>query len=217
MSQLRNIALTVQELEEGEFYWVLMEATDYDDGGSASLSADRSGERPACDLCQCAGGGRRGDPENVWQGRAARLRRGTRLWGNHAETWSGDRRRHRQRWWSSAGSTGRRPRPSGPRGSRPWACWRPSLWALRLQVAGLEAEPAAGRAGGGDVREQHALGLPRTERRLRQAQLGRLRGAPPHPRRGPGAGPRGDAAAARRPLAGDGEQPAHASRSRRSK
>jgi hypothetical protein len=29
MSQLRNIALTVQELEEGEFYWVLMEATDY--------------------------------------------------------------------------------------------------------------------------------------------------------------------------------------------
>lgn len=30
MSQLRNIALTIQELEEGEFYWVLMEATDYD-------------------------------------------------------------------------------------------------------------------------------------------------------------------------------------------
>jgi hypothetical protein len=29
MSQLRNIALTVQELEDGEFYWVLMEATDY--------------------------------------------------------------------------------------------------------------------------------------------------------------------------------------------
>ena len=28
MTQLRNIALTVQELEEGEFYWVLMEATD---------------------------------------------------------------------------------------------------------------------------------------------------------------------------------------------
>jgi len=28
MSQLRNIALTVQELEEGEFYWVLMEAVD---------------------------------------------------------------------------------------------------------------------------------------------------------------------------------------------
>jgi hypothetical protein len=28
MSQLRNIALTVQELEEGEFYWVLMEAAD---------------------------------------------------------------------------------------------------------------------------------------------------------------------------------------------
>lgn len=25
MSQLRNIALTVHELEEGEFYWVLME------------------------------------------------------------------------------------------------------------------------------------------------------------------------------------------------
>lgn len=29
MAQLRNIALTVHELEEGEFYWVLMEATDY--------------------------------------------------------------------------------------------------------------------------------------------------------------------------------------------
>jgi hypothetical protein len=29
MSQLRNIALTVQELEQGEFYWVLLEATDY--------------------------------------------------------------------------------------------------------------------------------------------------------------------------------------------
>jgi len=29
MSQLRNIALTVHELEEGEFYWVLMEASDY--------------------------------------------------------------------------------------------------------------------------------------------------------------------------------------------
>ena len=28
MSQLRNIALTVHELEEGEFYWVLMEATE---------------------------------------------------------------------------------------------------------------------------------------------------------------------------------------------
>ncbi len=28
MSQLRNISLTVQELEEGEFYWVLMEAAD---------------------------------------------------------------------------------------------------------------------------------------------------------------------------------------------
>lgn len=28
MSQLRNIALTVQELEVGEFYWVLMEAAD---------------------------------------------------------------------------------------------------------------------------------------------------------------------------------------------
>ena len=27
MSQLRNIALTVHELEEGEFYWVLMEGT----------------------------------------------------------------------------------------------------------------------------------------------------------------------------------------------
>ncbi|MEB0057067.1 hypothetical protein [Variovorax sp. LG9.2] len=29
MSTLRNIALTVHELEEGEFYWVLMEGTDY--------------------------------------------------------------------------------------------------------------------------------------------------------------------------------------------
>ena len=29
MSQLRNIALTVHELEEGEFYWVLMEGTNY--------------------------------------------------------------------------------------------------------------------------------------------------------------------------------------------
>jgi hypothetical protein len=29
MSQLRNIALTVHELEDGEFYWVLLEATDY--------------------------------------------------------------------------------------------------------------------------------------------------------------------------------------------
>ena len=29
MSPLRNSALTVHELEEGEFYWVLMEATDY--------------------------------------------------------------------------------------------------------------------------------------------------------------------------------------------
>lgn len=28
MPKLRNIALTVQELEDGEFYWVLMEATD---------------------------------------------------------------------------------------------------------------------------------------------------------------------------------------------
>ncbi|RZL90138.1 MAG: hypothetical protein EOP82_16515 [Variovorax sp.] len=28
MSQLRNVALTVHELEEGEFYWVLMEADD---------------------------------------------------------------------------------------------------------------------------------------------------------------------------------------------
>ncbi|RZL65832.1 MAG: hypothetical protein EOP81_03185 [Variovorax sp.] len=27
MSQLRNIALTVHELEVGEFYWVLMEGT----------------------------------------------------------------------------------------------------------------------------------------------------------------------------------------------
>ncbi len=29
MSTLRNIALTVHELEEGEFYWVLIEGTDY--------------------------------------------------------------------------------------------------------------------------------------------------------------------------------------------
>lgn len=29
MSKLRNIALTVQELEEGEFHWVLLEAVDY--------------------------------------------------------------------------------------------------------------------------------------------------------------------------------------------
>jgi len=29
MSHLRNIALTVHELETGEFYWVLMEGTDY--------------------------------------------------------------------------------------------------------------------------------------------------------------------------------------------
>ena len=29
MSKLRNIALTVHELEEGEFYWVLMEGTDH--------------------------------------------------------------------------------------------------------------------------------------------------------------------------------------------
>ncbi|MDM0112090.1 hypothetical protein QTI66_08010 [Variovorax sp. J22R133] len=28
MSKLRNIALTVHELEEGEFYWVLMEGSD---------------------------------------------------------------------------------------------------------------------------------------------------------------------------------------------
>ena len=28
MTTLRNIALTVHELEEGEFYWVLMEGTD---------------------------------------------------------------------------------------------------------------------------------------------------------------------------------------------
>ena len=28
MSLLRNIALTVHELEDGEFYWVLMEAAD---------------------------------------------------------------------------------------------------------------------------------------------------------------------------------------------
>lgn len=30
MSRLRNIALTVHELEAGEFYWVLMEAVDDD-------------------------------------------------------------------------------------------------------------------------------------------------------------------------------------------
>lgn len=29
MPPLRNIALTVHELEEGEFYWVLMEGTDH--------------------------------------------------------------------------------------------------------------------------------------------------------------------------------------------
>ncbi|RZI54906.1 MAG: hypothetical protein EOP12_00220 [Pseudomonas sp.] len=29
MSHLRNIALTVHELEDGEFYWVLMEGADY--------------------------------------------------------------------------------------------------------------------------------------------------------------------------------------------
>ena len=29
MSKLRNIALTVHELEEGEFFWVLMEGTDH--------------------------------------------------------------------------------------------------------------------------------------------------------------------------------------------
>lgn len=29
MSLLRNIALTVHELEDGEFYWVLLEATDH--------------------------------------------------------------------------------------------------------------------------------------------------------------------------------------------
>ncbi len=28
MPQLRNIALTVQELEQGEFYWVLLEGTE---------------------------------------------------------------------------------------------------------------------------------------------------------------------------------------------
>ncbi|RZL55783.1 MAG: hypothetical protein EOP70_08935 [Variovorax sp.] len=31
MSLLRNIALTVHELEEGEFYWVLMEAAEHVD------------------------------------------------------------------------------------------------------------------------------------------------------------------------------------------
>lgn len=29
MRTLRNIALTVHELEEGEFHWVLMEGTDH--------------------------------------------------------------------------------------------------------------------------------------------------------------------------------------------
>ena len=29
MRTLRNIALTVHELEEGEFFWVLMEGTDH--------------------------------------------------------------------------------------------------------------------------------------------------------------------------------------------
>ena len=31
MSELRNIALTVHELEEGEFYWVLLEASEDSD------------------------------------------------------------------------------------------------------------------------------------------------------------------------------------------
>lgn len=35
--QLRNIALTVHELEDGEFYWVLMEGTD-----DATDAADES-------------------------------------------------------------------------------------------------------------------------------------------------------------------------------
>ncbi len=29
MSHLRNIALTVHELEDGEYYWVLMEGAEY--------------------------------------------------------------------------------------------------------------------------------------------------------------------------------------------
>ena len=37
MSQLRNIALTVHELEEGEFYWVLMEAVDGSPGDSTHV------------------------------------------------------------------------------------------------------------------------------------------------------------------------------------
>jgi hypothetical protein len=36
MPHLRNIALTVHELEEGEFYWVLMEGAD----GAALVAAD---------------------------------------------------------------------------------------------------------------------------------------------------------------------------------
>ena len=46
MSQLRNIALTVHELEEGEFYWVLMEGTDYADGRGAVLPAPRAATDP---------------------------------------------------------------------------------------------------------------------------------------------------------------------------
>jgi hypothetical protein len=37
MPQLRNIALTVHELEEGEFYWVLMEGAEDVDSATEEL------------------------------------------------------------------------------------------------------------------------------------------------------------------------------------
>ena len=37
-NQLRNIALTVHELEQGEFYWVLMEGADNDAPAAAEES-----------------------------------------------------------------------------------------------------------------------------------------------------------------------------------
>lgn len=46
MSSLRNIALTVHELEDGEFYWVLMEAADhvFDDEVLPYLPLDAAAE-----------------------------------------------------------------------------------------------------------------------------------------------------------------------------
>ncbi len=46
MSLLRNIALAVHELEVGEFYWVLMEATDrvVDDEVLAYLPLDAAAD-----------------------------------------------------------------------------------------------------------------------------------------------------------------------------